>query len=136
MIGVLFVLDAACLNILREEKKSKHSITDIVLSRDELKIAVSTFEGTVLICDFNTLQTLATINLKYSRPALSLDFSIDDSKMRISFAPDRLAYFDLHSLVEIREPSTILEVKWRSLTWKYSWETQGRGLPIFRIISV
>jgi WD40 repeat protein len=123
--GMVFILDSSTFETVREERKSKSFIMDVQLSIDESKIAVSTGEGTILLCDTLTLSTLKVIDFQYCRAASLIDFSKDDRYLRIEYELDRLAYFDVLKSVPVANPNEVRDVKWSNPSFKYSFETQG-----------
>jgi WD40 repeat protein len=131
VLGIVFVLDRDTLEILREEKKSKGAITDVLLTSDGARIAFCTSEGSVILCEYKSLQTLMTINLHYKRPSVRCDFSSDNEFLRILFAPDRITYFSCGEGKEYRDPNQLLHLKWNSTNSIYTWNTQGEKLVYF-----
>ena len=119
------MIDATSLEILREERKSKFAIASVSLTAENDKLGACIADGTVLICSFDTLQTIHSVNLRFSRPATLVDFNRDGSLLRIEHEPDRLSYFDLQTMQDIRDVSHVSQEVWQSKTWKFSWETQG-----------
>lgn len=130
-VGIVFVLDRDSLEILREEKKSKGAITDLLLNSDGSKVAFCTSEGTVILCEYKSLQTLQSINFKYKRPAIRCDFSSDNQFLRILFAPDRIAYYNCTEGKEYLDPNQLLHLKWSTTNSLHTWNTQGKPSSYF-----
>jgi WD40 repeat protein/Ca2+-binding EF-hand superfamily protein len=127
--GSLIVLRTSDLAILREERKGKKHITDIVISSDGQLAAAACYDGRVFVCEYATLATRHVIDVDTRRPALRLDFAMDDSVLRIAFLPDKMTYFSLDREAIVDNTTEIRDVVWRSHNCVFSWATQGAFLP-------
>lgn len=123
--GAVIILNAATLHVLREEKKGKKYIADIVFHGDGEMIAVACGDGRVYLCSSSSLVTLQVVEVKTKRPAIRVDFSIDFKHIRVAYQPDRLLFYSLEQQAVVESPVDVRDVQWQSSSVPFSWQTQA-----------
>lgn len=127
--GSVIVLRTSDLAVQREERKGKKYVSDVALSSTGELLAIACYDGRVFLCDYLTLATLHVVDMDTRRPAIRVDFAMDDSALRVAYLPDRLLYFSLDRKEVVANPTEVRDVQWRTNNCAFSWATQGVFLP-------
>jgi hypothetical protein len=128
--GALMILDAASLEIVREERRAKHTITDIKygpLSSEMM--AVASTDGRVFLHGTKKYDLLNVIEMPTRNCAVTrIDFSKDASTLRVCTSLDQLLFCNIENGDFISNPTAVRDVKWLQTTSPFAWFAQGEFL--------
>ncbi len=123
-IGAFIVLNAANLEIIREDRKAKQYITDIKFSAD--RVAFASGDGRVYIHENVNFGHLITVETTAMYSAVTkIDFSVDGRYLALSTNSHELFYYSLVESHLISAPLAVRDVVWQNPTVSYAWNTQG-----------
>lgn len=114
------------LSILREERKAKMAVTDLAFTSNGKMLIMCAHDGRVILIDFQTLNTVFTLDLETRRPALCLDLSTDDSMLRVAYQPDKLLLFSVPTMEKVENPLAVKDLRWKDAHVPFAWNTQGK----------
>lgn len=125
------ILDATNLEIVREERRCKHTVTDIKYGplSSEL-LVVASIDGRVYIHSTRKYDLLKVVELPSRTSAITrVDFSRDASTLRMSTNLDQLFYCNTESGDFISNPTAVRDVTWYQNTCSFAWFSQGTYIP-------
>lgn len=121
------ILDASTLEIIREERRAKQTITDIKYGPlDSELMAVASTDGRVYIhgtkkYDLHRVLESPTRNCAITK----VDFSADASLVRMCSNFDQLFFGSVQSGDFISNPTAVRDQAWLDPTCPFTWLAQG-----------
>lgn len=122
------ILDAGSLEIVREERRCKHTVTDIKYGPASSEtMAVASIDGRVYLHGTRKYDLLRVIEVPSRGSAITrVDFSRDGSVLRMSTNIDQLFFCTVQTGEFIANPTVVRDVKWHQNTCCFTWFSQGR----------
>ena len=118
------MLNAANLEIIREDRKAKQYITDIKFSAEQ--IAFASGDGRVYIHENVNFGHLITVETSAMYSAVTkVTFSSDGRYLSLSTSSHELFYYSLAESQLISSGMVLRDVVWKDPAVAYSWNTQG-----------
>lgn len=122
------ILDAATLEIVREERKAKQTITDIKYGPLDCElIAVASTDGRVYIHGTKKYDLLRVLETPTRNCSITkVDFSKDGSLVRMCTNFDQLFFSTVQNGDFISNPTVVRDQTWLDPTCPFTWLAQGR----------
>jgi WD40 repeat protein len=128
--GAFFILEAASLETVQEDRKAKFCIESIKYSPMTGVIAMASMDGKVFIHDALTYALKRTLFPKARKCTMGVvDFSEDGTALRYAPNHEELFYYDVGSGEAITTTSMTRDILWDTYSCPYTWTTQGITRP-------
>lgn len=122
------MVDCCAMEIVREDRKAKQSITDIQYNMLGDFLALGCSDGRIYLHSGIDYELLRTIEIPERSCGIAfLDFSLDSKYLRVSTDDSQLYVFTI-SGSQVSSPMEIRDLVWLKQTCPYSWATQGIGV--------
>ena len=121
------ILDASTLEIIREERRAKQTITDIKYSPGEGEmLAVGSSDGRVYLHTTKKYDLFKVIETPSRHCSVThIDFSQDASTVRICTNFEQLFFATVQTGDFISNPTLVRDLHWHDPTCPYTWFAQG-----------
>lgn len=121
------ILDASSLEIIREERRAKQTITDIKYGPiNSDMMAVASIDGRVYLHGTRKYDLLKVIETPSRGCAVTkVDFSKDFSTIRMSTNLDQLFFATTQNGDFISNPTLVRDLVWYQKSCPFSWFSQG-----------
>jgi WD40 repeat protein len=122
------VVDAASLEIIREERKAKQTITDIKFASASDVVALASSDGRVYIHGTQKFELRFTVQTPMRSCCITqIDFSADASLLRLSTDLSQLFFYSLQAGDMVNNPTEVRDVQWAmgGGSVSFTWQTQG-----------
>lgn len=121
------ILDGASLEIIREERRAKQTITDIKYGPADAEImAVASTDGRIYIHGTRKYDLLRVVEMPTRGCAVTkVDFSADGAALRACTNLDQLFYCNTQNGDFISNPTLLRDQSWLQHSSPFAWLAQG-----------
>lgn len=126
-VGAIMILDANTLEIVREERRAKQTVTDMKYSPAEGELlAVASSDGRVYLHGTKKYDLVRIIETPTRHCSVtSVDFSRDSATLRICTNFEQLFFANVQNGDFISNPTLVRDHAWHEPSCPFTWFAQG-----------